>query len=98
MVLIIRVVGKEDNHIRACVDEAALSLPTYDRKVKSQVDHGAVPWSKMPLLNGAVRIANHHSGSHPILLPREKSSHNKNGFFRGTTAQDLAVNAQYHAP
>jgi len=74
-----------------------LSLPTYNRKVKSQVDHGAVPWSKMPLLNGAVRTANHHNGSHPILLRREKSPHNKNGIFRGTTAQDLAVNAQYHA-
>ena len=74
-----------------------LSLPMYDRKVKSQVDHGAEPWSEMPLLNGAVWTANHHSGSHPVLLHPEKSSDNKNGIYWGTTAEDSDVNAQYHA-
>ena len=76
--------------------EEALSLTTYNRKVKSQVDHGADPWSKMTSLYGAVWTANRHGGSHPLFLRPDKSSHNKNGIYWGITAQDLAVNAQYH--
>jgi hypothetical protein len=51
---------------------------------------------KLPLLYGTVRTANHHSGSHPLLLGHEKSSSNKNGIYWDMTAQDSAVDTQYH--
>ena len=73
-----------------------ICIRSYDLKVKCQVNHSGELWSEMPFLYGVVWTASHHGVSHLLFLRNKNSSHNKNKIYQDITAQDLAVDAQYH--
>ena len=68
----------------------------YEPQVKSQVDHGAEPWSEAPLLNGALPTVNQYGNSPPpSVVPCQTASQQERNLL-GHYSPRLAVDVTTH--